>query len=1027
MMLALPVLALSVLAAPAPKPTHATPRVVVFFERGFPAVDAETPTEAGLVQAAGDGAVLATSDELAAKLEAAGPTGTFVNPYGSAFPKRAWPAILAFLRGGGSWVNLGGVPFEVPVAREGTAWRQEQRQVQYHHELGILQGFRVPASRIAGYVALDPTVARLADALRPQDAFGLHVRFTSTTEAASEWGAGGTRDGAIAPLVHALSADKHPVAAPIVRIDRFHGSGAGGRWILATTAAPPLSTLAGLVAIAADGAVSLRVRPSLACYRAGERPTVAVSLRRPRAGDKAAQETVTIELLDDADRVLSRATAALTGSAALVESGDVVLPDAPTRPGLYRVRATVRSSAATIADTNGFWIFDPELLAGGKRLTADAHILRRDGAPFPVVGSTYMASDVQRRFLDEPNPAVWDRDLAAMKAAGVNLIRSGLWTGWRRLMLDPDVPHEGMLRALDAFLLTARRHDIPVIFTLFAFLPESWNGANPFLDPRARAAQQEFASVLARRYRTMNDLVWDLINEPSFSSPGAIWQCRPNYDGYEAAAWRAWLRRTQHVASDAELEARMQERWRIAGGDVLRLPPGDDFGEPIVHEGKSQLRGFSYRLFAQDAFEDWARGLRSALGAAAPGHLVTVGQDEGGTGDRPSPLFHGRAMDFTCAHTWWNTDDLLWDQVMAAYPGKPTMVEETGVMMQERPDGTAYRSEDEARALLARKLAFAVDGAGSIQWLWHTNPDMTSDNEAAIGLLRADGSEKPETEAFRAAAAFVSRHAEGFDGRSDEDVVMVVPHSSQFAAHNFAGPATRRCVRVMAYACRTPLRAVSEYRLDDLGPARLIVLPSARVLSDDAWQKLLKAVDGGVTLLVTGPIDADEYWRPVPRLRDLGVGAGSRSVARGESVQVGGASYELSYAGDALEHVERGDAADGAVTLVRHGRGTIVWSPLPVELAQESEPTAALYRFALKTAGLEPPVTGDIPASVLVRPTFFKDAVLYTIVSEAGRDVEVAWTHRETGTPLHVTARAQHPTLLWVDRKTGRVADETTF
>ena len=45
-----------------------------------------------------------------------------------------------------------------------------------------------------------------------------------------------------------------------------------------------------------------------------------------------------------------------------------------------------------------------------------------------------MASDVHRRFLLEPNPSVWNRDFAQMKAAGVNLVRTGIWTGWKRYM-----------------------------------------------------------------------------------------------------------------------------------------------------------------------------------------------------------------------------------------------------------------------------------------------------------------------------------------------------------------------------------------------------------------------------------------------------------------------------------------------------------------------------------------------------------------------------------------------------------------
>jgi hypothetical protein len=114
------------------------------------------------------------------------------------------------------------------------------------------------------------------------------------------------------------------------------------------------------------------------------------------------------------------------------------------------------------------------------------------------------------------------------------------------------------LRALDAFLLTARKYDIPVIFNLFAFLPESWGGENPYLDPKAVSAQREFVATLSRRYGKMNDLVWDFINEPSFSSAKHMWSVRPNYDRWEQQSWRAWLLEKLPGLDAASFAARLQ-------------------------------------------------------------------------------------------------------------------------------------------------------------------------------------------------------------------------------------------------------------------------------------------------------------------------------------------------------------------------------------------------------------------------------------------------------------------------------------
>src|SRR6185369_12306579 len=114
--------------------------------------------------------------------------------------------------------------------------------------------------------------------------------------------------------------------------------------------------------------------------------------------------------------------------------------------------------------------------------------------------------------------------------------------------------------------------------------------------------------------------------------------------------------------------------------------------------------------------------------------------------------------------------------------------------------------------------------------------------------------------------------------------------------------------------------------------------------------------------------------------------------------------------------------------VLRHGAGRIVWSPLPVELSDDSEAGLALYRYALAQSGLRPILSVvDDDAAVLIRPTVFAGAVLYTLVSESSRKADLAWVHEETGTRLSASVPAGRAVLLWVDRKTGRVLDRVTL
>ncbi len=285
---------------------------------------------------------------------------------------------------------------------------------------------------------------------------------------------------------------------------------------------------------------------------------------------------------------------------------------------------------------NGFWIYHAELLARMKPLTVNADYFLRDGLPYPVTGTTYMSTVSHRTWLFEPSVAAWERDFAAMRRAGVNLVRTGIWMAWLRAMIEVGAVDEGTIRALQAFLLTAARHDLPVIFTAFAFLPETWGGTHPYLDPAAVRAQCTFLAALAQRLAPMPHLLWDFINEPSFASSDHLWDCRPNYGCHEEAAWLGWLR-AQGVSDDE-----WRERWRLTPSDPLGLPALRDFVYSHNLDGHKPLRAMDYVRFAQQQFARWTATLREVIRANGnPGQLVTVGQDEAGNLQAPARISTG--------------------------------------------------------------------------------------------------------------------------------------------------------------------------------------------------------------------------------------------------------------------------------------------------------------------------------------------------------------------------------------------------
>ena len=115
--------------------------VAVFWEPGFPAIQDCGVTKETLQQSLSYFAVsFLTERELIEQLNATR-FALLITPYGSAFPKRAWNAMLNYLRAGGNWLNVGGMPLSRPVVRVGGQWRAEPHQTTYHKILGITHSF----------------------------------------------------------------------------------------------------------------------------------------------------------------------------------------------------------------------------------------------------------------------------------------------------------------------------------------------------------------------------------------------------------------------------------------------------------------------------------------------------------------------------------------------------------------------------------------------------------------------------------------------------------------------------------------------------------------------------------------------------------------------------------------------------------------------------------------------------------------------------------------------------------------------
>jgi hypothetical protein len=994
---------------------------VVFSEPGFPAADSASPSAQQLA-AMLPGARSARADQLHDALSAPS-TRLLILPYGSSFPEDAWVAIKQFLDRGGNLLVLGGRPFTHAAYHNPDGWHLRDYSVRVIRPLMIDQYQQTPGSGGLQFQP-NPELPLQLPAFAWKRAFSPVIRL-SAVDLYHRGGAAGSIDARLDSLAWGIE-NGHKLSAPVIQVDHYRNGFDGGRWIFVNAELGPEffddpSLVESLARRALQGAEEFTVRPALPLYLNGE----PIELQVQWHASVPPGQPVSLKITSFPEAQPSnRSTVTATVGAA----EPVMLP-APEGKGLYIIEAQLLEGGHVRAIYHSaFWIRDESFLRSGPHLGVNHDYFELDGQPLAVVGTTYMSSEVQRLYFDHPNVYVWNQDLAQIHDAGLNMIRTGWWSGWDKFCDENGQPYEHTLRTLEAYLMTARKYGLPVQFNFFAFLPDVLGGANAFLDPAAVRRQQTLISSVVARFHDVPYLAWDLINEPSFSQH--LWRTRPNGDAIELASWNHWL--SERYPDRAKLAA----LWNVPPDSVagtISLPREDEFAPRGMYTGTNSLRLHDYFLFAQESFAHWARTMHETIRAAGSQQLVTVGQDEGGIQDRLSPAFWGSSVDFTTNHSWWLNDNILWDSLAAKQPGEAMLIQETGLQRELNLDEIARRTPENEAALLERKIAASfIQGSGAIEWLWNTNSDMTESNETPIGAVRTDYTEKPEAALLRAFAQFAPSLQPHLRDPQLPSIAIITSQAAQYSAlADFQLAAQQNAVRALAYDVHMPAYVIAENQIEKLGSPKLAILPSPQALSESAWQSLLKYVDAGGNLLITGPVDRDERWQVIHRAAALGLAAHTEPLTyHNATIHLGERSISLAFGQQDQNWLDSLHFDDGSTLKeIPHGKGRIFWTSYPVELSEDPHSASELYAYVATRLNLAPMFTQQsaLPPGILVFPTALADSVLYVLVSDSADDAAINLHDQATGAQLVFSLPAEHAAIAVVGNREKKVVAKYGF
>ena len=998
--------------------------VVIWSEPGLPAADSAAPS-ADVLARAFPQARLTPADQLAAQLQDP-KTQLLLLPQGSVFPEAAWEPINSYLRRGGNLLVLGGRPFTRAAYRNAAGWQLRDYSTRFLHPLLMDQYQITPGSEGASFITNTDIPIELPP-FHWQRAFSPVIRL-SANDVYRRGGSTGFLDARLTALAWGVS-DGRRMSAPVQQVDQISSGFDGGRWIFLSAelsvdfySAPDAAQLLRSLALRAmDGALDFYVRPSLPLYLPGEPVELETNFHAARTSAAPATVQVTAYPEDHPDQKQSL-------TIALPSSLPALLPT-PSSKGLHIIEARLFEGPRLRAIYHSaFWIRDEEYLRSGSQLAVNSDYFLVNNQPLAVVGTTYMSSEVQRLYFDHPNVYVWNRDLAQIHQAGLNMIRAGWWTGWDKICDETGRPYERTLRTLEAYLMTARKYDLPVQFNFFAFLPDVLGGANAYLDPQAVRRQQKLVGSVVARFHDVPFLAWDLINEPSFST--RLWTMRPNNDELEKAAWNDWL--AKRYPDRAALAA----AWNLPAAAVqfpVSLPSDQEFSVQGMYVGVNSLRVYDYYLFAQQEFADWVRGMREVIRAAGSPQPITVGQDEGGNMDRLSPAFFAPFVDFTANHSWWQNDALLWDSLVAKQPGKAMLIQETGLQRELTLDEIARRTPEAEAMLFERKFVMSfVQGSGAIEWLWNSNSYMSESNETPIGAIRPDGTEKPEATVLRNLAKFAAAASPHLQNPKSPEIAVVTSQVAQYSALNgLQLTAQQNAVRALSYNLHQPCFLLAENQIAELGAPKLVILASAMALQESTWQALLAYVRSGGNLLVTGPVARNEHWHTVDRLSPLGVTAVLAPLTMHEAgPDAPPNAHAIPFDQEKQLLAEYWKFPDGATQKeVALGKGKLFLEAYPVELARDSSYASRIYEKFLTQLAISAPFhsLASPPSGVLIYPLELQDSVLYILESETDQDAAINLQDAATGAHLELRLPAQHGALALLDKKTKQVIAKYGF
>jgi len=449
-----------------------------------------------------------------------------IMPYGEAFPRKAFQNIKEYIFEGGGFLNVAGKPFWVAMEKFDDKWQKADIKDPYaaflsrlgikYYELEGAEDTGLSVTTSLGFSPVQPTHGNVFPYRIPARDFSKN------------------REDIIF-----VKSWKNPYVKTAHKIPN--------KWCLvgAKGEKNPLNpknsnaqkNLADIIEYLSFPLVIYELETNFAGYYRGEK--VEASLKVINGGKAAESGIVEIEFLDKEGMIVY----AIDKPVELQKEAQITLKEIwqPEKFGssFYKIRASLKKDSVILdREENGFVVMDKDILKNKPSIGIDKGRFIINNEESFILGVNYYESRLGELMWLRPNLLRIREDFKAMRDLGLNFVRihyhhSKWFRDYFSLVVKEEIdpyfqvadatvlPSERSLRILDAIIQLAQDQGLIFCIDIFSLVPEEMGNPIGWLKLKERIVdkdkvivQKKFVEILAKRYKDVPGITWDLWNEP---------------------------------------------------------------------------------------------------------------------------------------------------------------------------------------------------------------------------------------------------------------------------------------------------------------------------------------------------------------------------------------------------------------------------------------------------------------------------------------------------------------------------------